>query len=210
MSNPQYQNNEGYDSGCRLTDDILRRSAEEIRAEVARVAPHWRRYSEEREARRRESFGKTDCWCAPNEFCGQCDPKAYRHYREAWEGDALTDARRTLALEKARLEMPKYVLNPDGTMEVYSLEVHGPLRKCHLVKPERNTSLLTNTPAGRIHAATLSGNKSRIEAAWEKYGTVVKHSYIARNRPSLWRRFCNWLGWQRTYICRWLRNLFTS
>lgn len=39
-------------SGCRVTDEILRRQVEEIRAEVARLAPHWAKYEQDRAAAR--------------------------------------------------------------------------------------------------------------------------------------------------------------
>lgn len=217
MSGPLYKNNDGYDTppapdlyktiydppynkpqAERITDEELKRSAEEIRAEVARIAPHWRRYEQERADRRAAVAAENAKY--PGILHGLDEkPFRLRSYDEVmpWKWHYIPDtdlrhAQRARALEEAKFAMPKYVLNPDGTIEVYSLEVHGPLRKCHLVKPERNTSLLTNTPAGRIHAATLSGNKSRILVAWEKYGTVVGR----RNqhpKSSLWQRFCYWL-----------------
>lgn len=59
-------------------------------------------------------------------------------------------------------------------------------------KPERNPTLLTNTPAGRIHAATLSNNKVKIFSSWAEYKKAVRESY----RPPLWKRVYYWLRYQ--------------
>lgn len=193
-NNPLDKNNEGYESGCRITDEILRRSAEEIRAEVARVAPHWRKYEQERAERRAAvaaenakypgilhgldekpfRLGQTVCWCNKDEFCVQCDPDAERKCREAWEGDALTQARRKLAIEEAKLSMgPKYVRNLDGTLETYE------------------SFLLSNEGKQRI--ADLN---------W----SYRQENDVHLMSEEVYQRITPW--WKRVY--NWFRNLFTS
>lgn len=72
--------------------------------------------------------------------------------------------------------------------------------------PTRNRTLLVNTPAGRIHAATLSDDQEKIFSSWKEYKKAVRASVIRRNRPVLWKRIYYWLLWKRD----WIRNFFTS